>query len=154
MASMGRDPEIVRWTPIPPDYDALQARARAVEAEREWRAGGPLFLVIVDAATDELLGSCDIRVPGDDRRVGEVGYVLLPGARGRGHATRAVRLLSAYATGELGMTRVQALTDPGNAASQRVLERAGFSAEGLLRDHRGPGEDRVMYARTASSPGP
>jgi RimJ/RimL family protein N-acetyltransferase len=150
----GRDPEILRWTPVPPGYTLAQARARAAEVDREHAAGRLLFLVIADAATGAVLGSCDIRIPDDDPRVGELGFLLLAEARGRGHATRAVRLLTEYAMRELGMTRVQALVDPANAPSRHVMARAGFSEEGLRPDHRGPGEHRVMYARAASSPGP
>ena len=150
----GRDPEIVRWTGVPPGYTLVQARARALEVDREQAAGRLLFLVIADAATDAVLGSCDLRIPEDDRQVGELGYLLLPEARGHGRATRAIRLLTDHAFTTLGMRRVQALVDPGNAPSRRAIERAGFSDEGLRPDHRGPGEHRVMYARTASSPGP
>jgi RimJ/RimL family protein N-acetyltransferase len=152
-AAMGDDPEIARWITLPPGYDAQQARAFARETEQARLEGRKLFLVIVDAVTGDVLGDCEVNLAGDDPRVGELGYALLAHARGRGHATRTVRLLAAYAAETLGMTRVQACVHPDNAPSRRVLERAGFTAEGLLRDHRGPGEDRVMYAIAASSPG-
>jgi len=45
----------------------------------------------------------------------------------------AVRLVAGWAFGALGIERLNLLTMPGNAPSQRVAERAGFSREGLLR---------------------
>jgi RimJ/RimL family protein N-acetyltransferase len=115
--------------------------------EQARREGRTLPLAIVDAGSGALLGSCDLRRPEpDDPERSEIGYLLLPEARGRGAATRAMRLLVAWAFRELGMRRVQALVHPDNAASAAVLERLGFEREGLLRSYRPGGEDRVMFA--------
>lgn len=59
-----------------------------------------------------------------------VGYSVLPGFRGRGVATRAVRLLAGWAF-DVGVRRLIAGTNPNNAASQRVLAKAGFAREGI-----------------------
>jgi RimJ/RimL family protein N-acetyltransferase len=66
----------------------------------------------------------------------EVGYILLPGGRGQGYATRAVRLLARREFDDLGIGRLQARTDVDNGASQRVLERVGFQREGVARARR------------------
>jgi RimJ/RimL family protein N-acetyltransferase len=63
-----------------------------------------------------------------------IGYSVLPEWRGRGYATRALRLISRWAFTEAGIARLTAGTHPDNKASQRVLERAGFRREGLARD--------------------
>jgi RimJ/RimL family protein N-acetyltransferase len=63
----------------------------------------------------------------------ELGYSLLPEGRGRGYATRAVRLAADWVFDELGIGRVQARTSIDNTASERVLERAGFQREGIAR---------------------
>lgn len=56
----------------------------------------------------------------------EIGYGLAPVARGRGIATEAVRALLDVARAHVGLT-VIAETDDGNVASERVLERCGFT---------------------------
>ena len=56
----------------------------------------------------------------------EVGYGIVPSRQGRGYATEAVRLMVALAWRHPVVTAVLAQTDPGNVASQRVLEKAGF----------------------------
>jgi RimJ/RimL family protein N-acetyltransferase len=66
-------------------------------------------------------------------RQGEIGYVLSPAARGRGAATRAVRLLTDWCFEQLGFERVELWIDASNAASERVAERAGYVREGVLR---------------------
>jgi RimJ/RimL family protein N-acetyltransferase len=148
LAQLGDDQEIVRWIDgIAGDYDLEQARAFRRRAETEREAGVAVLLVIADAGTGELLGECELRISQDDPGVGQVGYLLLPHARGRGHATRAVNLLVRFAVEELGATAIKAFAHPDNGPSQRVLERAGFERGELLRDYRGPGEDRFAYVK-------
>jgi RimJ/RimL family protein N-acetyltransferase len=158
-AALGTDPEIVRWTQVPEGGISVErARARLDEWEARRREGVALLFTIADAETGGMLGAADLWRERPDPTVGEIGYLLLAEARGRGATTRAVRLLAAWALRELGMTRVEAFVDPANTQSVRVLERAEFSREGFLRDWRGPGQDRDVYGllRTtaASSPGP
>ena len=50
----------------------------------------------------------------------------MPSRQGRGYATEALRAMLAMAWADPRVTGVAAGTDPGNAASQRVLEKAGF----------------------------
>lgn len=63
-----------------------------------------------------------------------VGYSLMPGFRGKGLMTRAVRMLVDWAFENTALHRIVAGTDVGNLASQRVLERAGFSREYVVRE--------------------
>jgi RimJ/RimL family protein N-acetyltransferase len=63
----------------------------------------------------------------------ELGFWLVPRARGRGLAACAIRLTVRRAFEELGLERVHGLTDIDNPAAQRVLEEAGFVREGVLR---------------------
>ena len=72
-----------------------------------------------------------------------MGYWLLPEARGKGFATRSVQLVSRWALGELGMTRLSLSIEPSNDRSQRVAERSGFVREGVLRSYEDIGGRRV-----------
>lgn len=60
----------------------------------------------------------------------EVGYRLLPEAWGRGFATEGARALVRYGFDEIGLDRIIGLTHPDNAASQRVLCKAGLDDAG------------------------
>ncbi|HEY2202059.1 MAG TPA: GNAT family protein [Solirubrobacteraceae bacterium] len=150
VATWGHDPEIVRWSGVPVDQTADTARAFFARTEQARQAGLMVALAIADTESDRVLGSCDVRRPDPlDFAIGELGYVLVANARGRGVATRTVRLLTEWSFGELAMQRVQALVHPENPASARVLERVGFQREGLLRSYRAASrgrEDRVIYA--------
>jgi [ribosomal protein S5]-alanine N-acetyltransferase len=68
-----------------------------------------------------------------EARDAELGFWLLPRARGRGAAARAIRLTVSWAFDELGLERVHGLTDIDNGAAQRVMEKAGFVRGGVLR---------------------
>jgi len=78
-----------------------------------------------------------------------IGYLLVPAARGRGYGSEAVLLITDYLFLHKDIGRIQAETHPANAASQRVLEKAGFSREGILRRtffSRGVWRDTAMYS--------
>jgi RimJ/RimL family protein N-acetyltransferase len=68
-----------------------------------------------------------------ERRQGEIGYLVAPVARSRGVAGRALRLITDWALGDLGLERVELLIDVDNEPSHRVAERAGYVKEGVLR---------------------
>lgn len=115
------DPDVIRWIG-PPEGSAQDV---LVQSEERWARGSPTLSIC------ELDGTCVgkvwLHVPETDRSTGFVGYWLLPVGRGRGLATSAVRLLSAWAIRELGVSNLRLVTAPDNVRSHRVAERSGFS---------------------------
>jgi RimJ/RimL family protein N-acetyltransferase len=84
-------------------------------------------------------------------------YWLLPEARGKGLATRAVLLVARWAFGRIGVERIGLLADPRNESSVRVAERAGFKREGVLRswtDVNGVRVDHVSFSLLRIDLGP
>ena len=78
-----------------------------------------------------------------------LGYRLLPSERNKGYCTEAVKLIVDYLFLSRNLVRIQAETNPRNIASQRVLEKAGFKREGLVRRSifiRGKWEDGLLYS--------
>jgi RimJ/RimL family protein N-acetyltransferase len=158
VAVLNGDSEIVRWLDrLPQPYTARDAREYVEFAERGWRGDhlGETPLAIADAATNEPLGSLGLRWTPEEA-VAEVGYWTGRPFRGRGVATRAVRLAAGWVLGDLGYERLELEADPRNGASLGVAERAGFTCEGILRSvHRdartGERVDHALYAllRTA-----
>ncbi len=67
-------------------------------------------------------------------RSGELGYAVARSQWGRGYATEAVTAVVDWSMRRLGLHRVEARVQWGNAVSQRVLERLGFRPEGTLRE--------------------
>jgi RimJ/RimL family protein N-acetyltransferase len=136
-----QDSDIPRFTRIPSPYTEAHAREFVTG-----RAGAETSFAIVEAPDVALLGGIGLRDAGEAR--GEVGYWVNARARGRGVATRALRLIARWAFDELALARLQLLTRTDNPASQRAAERAGFRREGVLRSYMDFGDERhdgVMF---------
>ncbi|CAM0876819.1 unnamed protein product [Alopecurus aequalis] len=88
--------------------------------------------------------------PTEDGCRAELGYVLARAHWGKGVATAAVRRALETVFGEVeGLLRVEALVDVPNVASQRVLEKAGFRREAVLRRYcvlKGDVKDMVIHS--------
>jgi RimJ/RimL family protein N-acetyltransferase len=86
------------------------------------------------------------------------GYWLGSRFWGRGIATDAARTMARHAFQTRGLRRLEASVFVPNAASARVLEKAGFTLEGRLResyvDRAGVTHDALIYARLATDPEP
>ena len=136
MVEASSDPAIERYNGPPPGSvaDAVSVIQRI---EQSWRSfeveGDPTgaAFVIVEAASGEPVGMCGVD-NWSSTNVAQFGYWLAPGARGRGLATRAARLMTGWLF-ELGAARVFLTIQPENAASAAVARRAGFTYEGTLR---------------------
>ena len=114
-----------------PVTDAASAAA-LIERRRRWEV--PAW-VIEDAGDGTAYGHVAIyHLDLQWQRDGEVGYWLLPGARGKGVAARSVRLVTRYAFQVLGLHRLNLWHAVENPASCRVAEACGFAREGLTRE--------------------
>lgn len=119
-----------------PDWHPDFPRDDDVGAASLWREGDPWGprSIVYDGATVGSIGFFGPPEPATDGvPEAEVGYGLVEPARGRGLATEALAALLQRA--DLAGVRVRAAVAPANAASLRVLAKAGFT--GL----RGANED-------------
>jgi RimJ/RimL family protein N-acetyltransferase len=158
------DPEIPRWTRVPSPYTKDHARAWVALAESMGREGSAHHLVIRSGADASLLGSVGLEVhetPGlyGGEAHGEIGYWVAAGERGRGVATRAVRLLADWALGERRLPVVEIHVLPANSASHAVARKAGFTPSGTrLLPFHGRVEEFDVYVlglgARASAEGP
>jgi ribosomal-protein-alanine N-acetyltransferase len=78
----------------------------------------------------------------------EVGFTVVPSERRKGYCSEALMIMVDYLFLSRSVVRLQARTDARNLASQRVLEKAGFKKEGVLRKAtfiRGDWRDLFVY---------
>jgi ribosomal-protein-serine acetyltransferase len=90
-----------------------------------------------------------------DRRVSrtELGYWIGQEFQGKGLVTQAVRAMTAYAFGELGLQRAEIMVEIGNTPSAAVAQRAGYWLEGVRRQYfprDGALRDMEVYVLLAS----
>jgi len=90
-------------------------------------------------------------VPTDDKA--ELGYELSVARQGLGLMSEAVNAILAYGFGTIGLSAVEAAVHPENAASVKVLNRAGFTLVGTFEDTTLTGEtvEMLIYEMRAKS---
>lgn len=128
------DPAVSRWLPgTPHPYTREHARSFILRATKELEERTAAHMAIRDAATDEALGVIAVYDLDWTDRTGKVGYWVAAAARGRGAATRGLRLVVEWSFRDLELQRLELTCDPHNIASLKVVTRAGFVKEGLRR---------------------
>jgi RimJ/RimL family protein N-acetyltransferase len=111
------------------------------------------FGIVVD---DQAIGSISLML-GDDiaRRSAEVGYWIGRAYWGRGIMVDALEATTRYAFQQLGLARVCAVPFATTVRSARVLEKAGYVLEGVMRHSAVKEEvllDQLLYAAYADRP--
>ena len=79
----------------------------------------------------------------------EIGYMILPEYNGKGIVSEVVGLLIDYGFNQMNLHSVEAIIDPGNTASARVLEKNGFIKEAHFIENEfydGQFIDSVVYS--------
>jgi RimJ/RimL family protein N-acetyltransferase len=104
--------------------------------EREWvdslgDDGGVHLLVCIDG---DPIGIISLKPPNEVWGTVEVGYMITPEQWGNGYATDALTVICGYAFDERRLHKVYATAYATNTASHRVLEKVGFTEEGVLRE--------------------
>jgi RimJ/RimL family protein N-acetyltransferase len=144
-----QDPEISRWTRVPSPYTREHALEFLDHSAAEARDGEAIGLLAVDDA-GTLLGSFSIMDLKAAPAYGEIGYWLAGPARGRGIATRGVRLLTDWGHRELGLDEIEIIVHRDNAASHAVPLRAGYERLPGLHPLLRVGEGEPVFVRYLS----
>ena len=156
VAAMLGDPHVMRFTRVPvPVPDGFE-RTWLESYEEGRRADTREAFAALDA-DGEFLGMALAPHVDVEAREAELGYLVAPGARGRGVATAILRRLTRWAFDERGIVRAYLLIDVENAASEKVAARAGYVREGVMRSIYLKGETRVdcgLWSRLDSDPEP
>lgn len=106
-------------------YGEMLAGCQSDPEHRVWYA--PWKISLKEDGT--VIGDLCFKGPARDHAV-EIGYGIDPEFTGNGYTTEAVRAMTQWAFSQEGVTFVEAETDPENKASQRILEKCGFSPDG------------------------
>jgi RimJ/RimL family protein N-acetyltransferase len=126
-------PSTARWTTVPVPYRRADAEEFIGRRSAEGWALGTAAVFAVADADDAWVGNIDLRLADPEATEAEVGYLVAPGARGRGYATAALRAVTGWAFDNFGVQRIRWRAEVGNDASRRVAEKAGFQLEGVER---------------------
>jgi RimJ/RimL family protein N-acetyltransferase len=128
------DEGVRTYTRVPTEPSADFVETRLGFYENGWRDGSRAGFA-VETHDGEFLGlGMFVRLESEGRQ-GEIGYVIRPAARGRGMATRTLRLLTDWGFDQLELERIELWIDARNTASERAAERVGYVREGVLRSY-------------------
>lgn len=132
LEAASKDTSITRITAVPDRFTPAAGQRFLAERRDAWRRGVALSLAIHENEQGGTAGGVSLNAlrPASAR----IGYWLVESARGRGTASRAVRLLGDWALQELGVEQIELLVEPHNAASIRVAEACGYLPAGETVD--------------------
>ena len=150
VAAAYQDPGIQLWHARSLDLD--EAAAWIAQWPGRWQAESGAGWAVAD---DEVLGQISLRTIALADGLAEISYWVLPAARGRQLAAKALTVLSRWAFDVVGLHRIEVQHSTRNAASCRVAERAGYPAEGTRRSqalHADGWHDMHLHARLATDP--
>ncbi|WP_406194328.1 GNAT family N-acetyltransferase [Kitasatospora sp. NBC_01560] len=157
LVAAAADPLIALWNPLR-TADEAAAEAYLDRCGAGWENGTVAAFAVLDSADATLLGNVALRWTGRADGLAMIGYWLLPAARGRGAATRAVRSVTRWGIDTAAARRIEIAHAVDNHASCRVAERCGYPAEGTLRASYRFGDGRYhdehLHARLATDPDP
>jgi RimJ/RimL family protein N-acetyltransferase len=153
-----QDPEIPDFTRVPSPYD----KQMALDFVRSCFFNHLDHLAFTyaidyygsDSTTPSFAGAVGLHSLQQSDHMAELGYWMEKSHRGKGIATLAVRTLVDYSINVMGFRRIEALTHLPNAASQKVLEKAGFTRDAILQNRAtrpdGSQIDMVLFSMTDS----
>ena len=133
LTTWGNDPEVRYWL-----HHSEREDATVDDAREEYLSSDEHRLSLaIENDAGALIGV--IRLLGIDRTHGRAELAIMIGdkkAWSRGYGTEAMRLLLRHAFEDIGLRRVELITDVDNERGIRSYEKCGFVREGLLRQHR------------------
>ncbi|MFL9649941.1 GNAT family N-acetyltransferase [Exiguobacterium chiriqhucha] len=142
-------PEVVRHMGLDPFTSLEDALEEIAWYDSILEEGTGVRWGITLTGQDEVIGSCGFLNVSAKHQRAEIGFELSSNHWGRGIAGEALRAVVRHGFTQLGFHRIEALVEPANTASQQLLERVGFTREGLLRGYeftRGKYDDLYMYS--------
>lgn len=148
-------PEVTRYSDWPDAPTEDQAAQFVRNMAGLFPAGTGCAWIIEENASKEFIGAIRFNYFIKPWKCGGIGYETHPRFWGRGVMTEALRAAVACGHRLFGLNRIEAWTLPGNGASDRVLEKAGFRFEGTLRQRawfKGAFHDLRFFGRVADDP--
>ena len=141
-----------------PNFTHFGSTPKTMEEELNWLKGvaqgiadgtSYSYAIIFDG---ELVGGIGVKIFAHRTYVGEIGYFLDEKLWGQGIVVEAVKLLEENCFSNFGLTRLEAVMQPENIASEKVAIKSGYHKEGflknVLKDREGNLKDVYLYAKT------
>ena len=145
------------WEPTWPADDLSRAayRRRLTAYQRDMDLGYGYAFLVFRREDNELVGGITLsNIRRGVAQMGQIGYWSGEPFVRRGHTLAAVRAISGFALGRLGLHRLEAACIPENEASRNLLLKAGFELEGRAQAYlkiNGDWRDHLLFGLVAGA---
>lgn len=127
-------PEVVRYLSFGPASSAEAAALLDFALASAHASPRAEYVLAIDDGAGMLVGSCGFHEDNGISNEREVYFVLARDAWGRGLGLEALQTIVDFGFGVLGLDRIYGVAHPDNAASIRVMERAGLTYDGEVEE--------------------
>lgn len=123
------DPELMQYIPRPliTTMDEAQQHIGMIQDKIDKNEG--INWAMTEKGSDKLISLIGFYMTKHAHYRSEIGYMLLPAYHNKGYVTEAIQRLLKYGFGPMGLHSVEAIIDPRNVASEKVLQKNGFRKE-------------------------
>lgn len=126
--------EVAAGTFLPHPYEDGMAEQWIASQRQDYESGKGVTFAIVLTTGHTLMGSISLEIISTHQHA-RLGYWLGVPYWNHGYCTEAVRAILTYGFTQLNLHRIYSPHFLGNPASGRVLQKAGMTYEGRMREH-------------------
>jgi len=136
LAKLLSDKSVLEYLPgIPTGYTTEMAKGYITKVlEGKYKDNTFYDWAIAEKGLNRLVGRITVYKQDQDRRMADLVWYVMPECRGKGFVTEAAKAVVKYLQ-DVGFERIEAFANIENSSSQRVMEKAGFQCEGVLRKY-------------------
>jgi ribosomal-protein-alanine N-acetyltransferase len=147
--AMRGNPETMRYIPRPLVTTVEEGMAHIATIESALESNTAINWVVTLKDNDAFMGVIGLyRIQPENHRA-ELGYMLLPEHHGKGYVTEAIDAVLAFGFETVNFHSIEAVIDPDNIASERVLQKNGFVKEAHILENElweGKFWDTIIYS--------
>ncbi|PRA09504.1 MULTISPECIES: GNAT family N-acetyltransferase [unclassified Paenibacillus] len=141
--------EVTRFYDVETFTNTKQAEELIQRWKERFENGQVIRWGIALKSDNRIIGTCGFHGWMKQHYKAVMGYELTPEFWRQGYITEVTRKIVEYGFKNLELNRIEAFVEPENAGSRKLLEKIGFSEEGILKEHfiwKNRFVDNVIYA--------
>lgn len=137
MIAIFNDPEATKYMIVDPPCTTREEAIKMIDWMQGWfdKGHAARWGITLRGGDDTVIGTCGFHFWDRTHRRCDIGYDLIPAYWNRGYITEATHALVRWCFENLDLHRIQADCTAGNIGSERVLEKVGFTLEGIWREN-------------------
>lgn len=147
--AMRSDPDMMKYIPRPLATELAEASEHLKIMDEKITGNEMINWAITLKDDPKMMGTIGYYHIKPEHYRAEIGYMLLPEYQGKGYVTEAIDRVVKYAFTTMNLHSIEAVIDPDNVASARVLEKCSFVKEGYFKEnefYNGQFLDTIIYS--------